>query len=98
LYRILGRDSPTPPSSPPPDASQLVLAQNALAHPAKWRHFLDAKADTASPLNKNWPDLKDHKGRAIWLNNYMLGKDIRGALKNMINAKVIEAADMLVVD
>lgn len=75
-----------------------MLAQNALAQPAKWRHFLDAKEDKDTPLNKNWPDLKDHKGRAIWLNNYMLGKDIRGAIKNLINAKVIEAADMVVVE
>jgi hypothetical protein len=46
----------------------------------------------------NWPDLKDHKGRLLWLNNYSIPKELKGAIKNLIGAHVVKAADIHTVD
>jgi len=65
------------------------LANNVLTRPSKWTHLLDEKKSNPQVYGK-WPDLKDHKGRALWLNNYGITKEVRGAILNLIGAKVIK--------
>uniref|UniRef100_A0A383VB45 Flavin-containing monooxygenase n=1 Tax=Tetradesmus obliquus TaxID=3088 RepID=A0A383VB45_TETOB len=85
-------------TSPPPGAGQFILAQHALAHPRLWRHFLDDKAKPVNPLPPRWPDLKDDRGRAVWLNSYEVTDDARGALRNLVEAGAIQPANMVVIE